>query len=97
MSSVEGLVDRSLQVSSKSTTDRCGRMKQSDSLRQLGLRVPTSQHVQQRREERTPEESDEEAECIQLTNIVHARLREREHTPADFHDGQPLDLDARAG
>lgn len=89
MRPIKSFVHSCLQIATKSAAQRCSHVEQSNSLCQFSLRVPTSQHIQQRREERTLEESDKKPEGVQLTNIMHARLRKREHAPAHFHDSQP--------
>jgi hypothetical protein len=64
-------------------------VEQSDSLDQLGLRVPAPQHLQQGSKKRALKESNQEAKRIKLARRMHVSLRERKNTPAHFHNRQP--------
>ena len=89
MTPVKSFVHCRLKIAAASATQGCRHVEQSDPLCELSLRVPAPKHVQQRREERALEEPHKESKRIQLTNIMHARLREREHAPTHFHNSQP--------
>lgn len=90
MHPIQILIHSRLQIPAKRTPQRRRHMKNGHPLRQLRLRIPTPQHIQQARKKRALKEPHEKPEHIQLRRIPQPSLGEGEGAPGDLHGGEPV-------